>query len=103
MSLCAALLLLAADDGAAAAAAAPAAAAQLDVDPPAEDVVLDAWLFSDESYRLRGATGDGADRFGGFDHDVRWLLDGGARSADGQLGVDASGALFWDVDGASPP
>lgn len=96
MPITLALLLLAAPD------AAPVEAAAT-LDPPREDHWLDAWAFSDEAYRLRGASADADGRFGGFDHDARWLFDTGARALDGRLGLDVSGALFWDIDGASPP
>src|SRR5688572_6836732 len=39
--------------------------------------------------------------FPGADHDARLLLDAGARGFAGQLGLDLSGALFWDIDGPS--
>jgi hypothetical protein len=73
---------------------------------PVEDAgaepFVDAWLFADEGYRFRAAGAPSAG-VAGVDHDARLLLDGGARAFDGRVGIEVSGAAFWDIDGEAGP
>jgi hypothetical protein len=60
-----------------------------------EATSIDGWATVSQGYRLRT---DGH----AFDQDAGFFFDGGATTGAGRIGLDVSGALFYDVDGSTP-